>query len=62
MIEDKETGLIVAENKEEEFWFRIKTSAEKTLNEIIPEAFLKLEDDRKLATELLNLANTRLNK
>lgn len=48
MLEDKDLGLVVAEDKEEAFWIKIRDQASKVANEIIPEQIKALEDEKKL--------------
>jgi hypothetical protein len=52
MYENKELGLVVAENEEEVFWTEIKSNTEEDIK--------KLEKLLKFQREILNLAKSHL--
>jgi hypothetical protein len=53
MIEHEEIGLVVAENREERVWIRVKDNVIKLIE--------NLEDDLLLQREVLKLCEKKLN-
>lgn len=60
MITDKELGLKIAENEEEEFWENTRQQAEKVANELIPEQISKLHREQKLNNAIKEMAENKL--